>query len=48
MTAYNQNDHMRMLKDIGIVSFVLVELTLYLDTHPLTSRPWNTSTTTPA
>ena len=24
----------RMLKDIGIVDFVLVELTLYLDTHP--------------
>lgn len=24
----------RMLKDIGIVDFVLVELTLYLDMHP--------------
>ena len=24
----------QMLHDIGIVSFVLVELTLYLDTHP--------------
>lgn len=34
MRAFNQNDHMRMLKDIGIVSFVLVELTQYLDTHP--------------
>jgi len=28
----NQKD--KMLKDIGIVDFVLVELTLYLDTHP--------------
>lgn len=25
---------MRMLKDISIVDFVLVDLTLYLDTHP--------------
>lgn len=24
----------QMLKDIGIVDFVLIELTLYLDTHP--------------
>ena len=24
----------RMLKDIGIISFVMVELNLYLDTHP--------------
>lgn len=24
----------QLLKDIGIVDFVLVELTLYLDTHP--------------
>ena len=24
----------RMLKDIGIISFVMVELGLYLDTHP--------------
>ena len=28
------NDYSRMLKDIGIISFVLVELTQYLDTHP--------------
>ena len=28
------NDASRMLKDIGIVSFTLVDLTLYLDTHP--------------
>lgn len=28
------NDQSRMLKDISIVSFTLVELTLYLDTHP--------------
>lgn len=27
-------DGMRMLKDISIVDFVLVDLTLYLDTHP--------------
>lgn len=27
-------DQARMLKDIGIVDFILVELTLYLDTHP--------------
>ncbi len=25
----------QMLKDIGIVDFTLVELTLYLDTHPM-------------
>lgn len=24
----------RMLKDIGIINFVMVELNLYLDTHP--------------
>ncbi|MCM1325276.1 MAG: spore coat protein CotJB [Bacteroidales bacterium] len=28
------NNQEQMLKDIGIVSFVVVELTLYLDTHP--------------
>lgn len=28
------NDSSRMLKDIGIISFTLVDLTLYLDTHP--------------
>ncbi len=28
----NQKD--RLLRDIGIVDFVMVELTLYLDTHP--------------
>lgn len=28
------NDQTRMLKDISIISFTLVELTLYLDTHP--------------
>ena len=28
----NQRD--QMLKDIGIVSFTVVELALYLDTHP--------------
>lgn len=29
------NNKEQMLKDIGIVDFVLVELMLYLDTHPL-------------
>ena len=28
------NDQQRMLKDIGIVDFTLVELMLFLDTHP--------------
>lgn len=28
------NQKEQMLKDIGILDFVLVELTLYLDTHP--------------
>ena len=28
----------QMLHDIGIVDFVLVELTLYLDTHPRDMR----------
>ncbi len=28
------NSKEQMLKDISIVDFVLVELTLYLDTHP--------------
>lgn len=28
------NSQEQMLKDIGIVDFVLIELTLYLDTHP--------------
>ncbi len=28
------NDASCMLKDIGIVDFTLVELTLFLDTHP--------------
>ncbi|MBQ7955305.1 MAG: spore coat protein CotJB [Lachnospiraceae bacterium] len=27
-------EHARMLKDINTISFTLVELTLYLDTHP--------------
>lgn len=29
------NNKEQMLKDIGVVDFVLVELMLYLDTHPL-------------
>ncbi|MBQ7360463.1 MAG: spore coat protein CotJB [Lachnospiraceae bacterium] len=33
MTRQN-NECARMLKDIGIISFVMVELNLYLDTHP--------------
>lgn len=28
------SDREQMLNDIGILDFVLVELTLYLDTHP--------------
>ena len=28
------NHEQQMLKDIGIVSFTVVELALYLDTHP--------------
>ena len=28
------NQKQRLLKDIGIVDFILVELTLFLDTHP--------------
>lgn len=31
------NNRDQMLKDIGIVDFVLVELMLYLDTHPFDS-----------
>ena len=30
----NNNDMCRMLHDIGVVDFVLVDLGLYLDTHP--------------
>ncbi len=28
------NDMMQMLKDINVVDFTVVELTLFLDTHP--------------
>lgn len=31
--ATNHKD--QLLKDIGIVDFILIELTLYLDTHPM-------------
>lgn len=31
------NNKQQMLQDIGIIDFVLVELTLYLDTHPYDS-----------
>lgn len=34
MKTYPNNECNRMLKDIGIINFVMVELTLYLDTHP--------------
>lgn len=34
MNMMQENDRSRMLKDISIISFVVVELTLYLDTHP--------------
>ena len=30
----NNNDQQRMLNDIGIVDFILVDLMLFLDTHP--------------
>ena len=28
------NDRMRMLHDIGVMGFVIVEMNEYLDTHP--------------
>lgn len=34
MMTCQGSEYCRMLKDIGIISFVLVELTEYLDTHP--------------
>lgn len=34
MRQMAMSDQARMLKDIGMISFTLVELTLYLDTHP--------------
>ena len=32
------NQKEQLLNDIGIVEFVLVELTLYLDTHPMDKK----------
>lgn len=34
MKTASTNEQARMLKDISVISFTLVELTLYLDTHP--------------
>lgn len=34
MAVNCKSDQSRMLCDIGMVSFAVVELTLYLDTHP--------------
>ena len=34
MMSLQGSEYKRMLKDIGIINFVLVDLTLYLDTHP--------------
>lgn len=30
----NQNEQQRLLHEIGMIDFVIVEMTLYLDTHP--------------
>lgn len=30
----NRNDMNRLMKDIGIIGFAIVDLTEYLDTHP--------------
>lgn len=35
------NDMNRMLNDIGIVDFILVDLMLYLDTHPFDQAALN-------
>lgn len=34
MNFHARNEQERMLFDIGTISFVLMDLTLYLDTHP--------------
>ncbi len=34
MSYQSKNEQERMLFDIGTVGFLLVDLTLYLDTHP--------------
>lgn len=34
MKPCQTSESARMLKDIGIINFVMVELGLYLDTHP--------------
>lgn len=35
MNSRMNTEQERMLHDIGVVSFVAIEMTLYLDTHPL-------------
>ena len=34
MNAHFANEQQKLLHDIGILGFVVIELTLYLDTHP--------------
>ena len=34
MSTHFANEQQKLLHDIGILDFVVVELTLYLDTHP--------------
>lgn len=41
MMAQQNSDMSRMLNDIGIIGFVLVDLTEYLDTHPFDKEAMN-------
>ena len=34
MNSHFSNEQQKLLHDIGILGFVVIELTLYLDTHP--------------
>ena len=34
MSTHFSNEQQKLLHDIGILGFVVIELTLYLDTHP--------------
>ena len=34
MNTHFSNEQQKLLHDIGILGFVVIELTLYLDTHP--------------
>ncbi|HKM03647.1 MAG TPA: spore coat protein CotJB [Lachnospiraceae bacterium] len=38
MMKYSGNEQQEMIHEISIVDFVLVEMTLYLDTHPMESE----------